>query len=137
MHGRPPIRPARHLAPARPSRAAIVDPNRVERSPHRCAGPRHAPRTYSARAAQFTWRTPPNVRLAARITQVALAAHLRVPVQRVNELVRGKRGVTPATAWLLAQAFDTTPEYWINLQAAHDLARGRPARPVEPLKAAS
>lgn len=71
------------------------------------------------------------------ITQVALAAHLGVPVQRVNELVRGKRGVTPETAWLLAQAFKTTPEYWLNLQAAHDLARSRPAVPVEPLKAAS
>jgi addiction module HigA family antidote len=71
------------------------------------------------------------------ITQVALAAHLGVPVQRINELVRGKRGVTPETAWLLAQALNTTPEYWINLQAAHDLARSRPARAVQPLKAAS
>ena len=71
------------------------------------------------------------------ITQVALAAHLGVTVQRVNELVRGKRGVSPETAWLLAQAFNTTPEYWTNLQAAHDLARSRPARAVEPLKAAS
>ena len=59
-------------------------------------------------------------------SQVALAAHLGVPVQRVNELVRGKRGVTPETAWLLAQALNTTPEYWLNLQAAHDLARSRP-----------
>jgi addiction module HigA family antidote len=71
------------------------------------------------------------------ITQVALAAHLGVPVQRINELVRGKRGVTPETAWLLAQALTTTPEYWINLQAAHDLARSRPAQTVRPLKAAS
>lgn len=71
------------------------------------------------------------------ISQVALAAHLGVPVQRVNELVRGKRGVTPQTAWLLAQALNTTPEYWLNLQAAHDLARSRPATPVAPLKAAS
>ena len=71
------------------------------------------------------------------ISQVALAAHLGVPVQRVNELVRGKRGVTPETAWLLAQALNTTPEYWLNLQAAHDLARSRPPTPVEPLKAAS
>jgi addiction module HigA family antidote len=71
------------------------------------------------------------------ITQVALAAHLGVPVQRINELVRGKRGVTPETAWLLAQALNTTPEYWINLQAAHDLARSRPAQAVQPLKAAS
>ncbi len=70
------------------------------------------------------------------ITQVALAAHLGVPVQRVNELVRGKRGVTPETAWLLAQALTTTPEYWTNLQASYDLARSRPERPVEPLKAA-
>ena len=44
-------------------------------------------------------------------TQVALAAHLEVPVHRINELVRGKRGVTPETAWLLGQAFATTPEY--------------------------
>ena len=36
------------------------------------------------------------------MTQVALAGHLGVPVQRINELVRGKRGVTPETAWLLA-----------------------------------
>ena len=71
------------------------------------------------------------------ITQVALAAHLGVPVQRINELVRGKRGVTPETAWLLAQALNTTPEYWTNLQAAHDLARSRPAQAVQPLKAAS
>ena len=71
------------------------------------------------------------------ITQVALAAHLGVPVQRINELVRGKRGVTPETAWLLAQSLNTTPEYWINLQAAHDLARSRPPQTVQPLKAAS
>ncbi|MBX3029446.1 MAG: HigA family addiction module antidote protein [Chloroflexi bacterium] len=60
------------------------------------------------------------------ITQVAFAAHLGVPVQRINELIRGKRGVTPETAWLLSQALDTTPELWVNLQAAHDLARSRP-----------
>jgi len=71
------------------------------------------------------------------LSQVALAAHLGVPVQRVNELVRGKRGVTPETAWLLAQALGTTPEYWLRLQAAHDLARSRPATPLAPLGGAS
>ena len=71
------------------------------------------------------------------LTQVALAEHLGVPVQRVNELVRGKRGITPETAWLLAQALDTTPEFWLNLQAAFDLARHRPARRVPRLKRAS
>ena len=71
------------------------------------------------------------------ITQVALAAHIGVPVQRVNELVRGKRGVTPETAWLLAQAFETTPDFWLTLQAAYDLARTRPERTIPPLKSAS
>lgn len=70
-------------------------------------------------------------------TQVALAEHLGVPVQRINELVRGKRGVTPETAWLLAQALNTTPEFWLNLQAAYDLARNRPVRPVPRLRRAS
>ena len=70
------------------------------------------------------------------VTQVALAAHIGVPVQRVNELVRGKRGVTAETAWLLAQAFDTTPDFWMNLQAAHDLARTLPDRVIPPLRSA-
>ena len=48
------------------------------------------------------------------LTQVELARHIGVPVQRVNEIIRGKRGVTPETAWLLAQAFETTPEFWAN-----------------------
>lgn len=67
------------------------------------------------------------------IPQTRLAEHLGVPVQRINELVNGKRGVTPETAWLLAQAFGTSPEFWINLQTAHDLARHRPERPVRRL----
>ncbi len=70
------------------------------------------------------------------ITQVAFARHLHIPVQRVNELVRGKRGVTPETAWLLAQALRTTPEFWVNLQRTHDLARTRPETALEPIGAA-
>ena len=67
-------------------------------------------------------------------TQSALARHLGVPIQRVNELVRGKRGVTPDTAWLLSQAFGTTPEFWMNLQVNHDLSVTRPTgRRVRPL----
>lgn len=69
----------------------------------------------------------------AGLTQVALAAHIGVPVQRVNEIVRGKRGVTPETAWLLSQAFETTPEFWINLQTSYDLATHQPARSVDAL----
>ncbi len=69
----------------------------------------------------------------AGLTQVGLAKHIGVPVQRINEIVRGKRGVTPETAWLLSQAFETTPEFWINLQTSYDLATHRPARVVDAL----
>ena len=48
------------------------------------------------------------------LTQVALAKHLGIPTQRVNEIVRGKRGITPDTAWLLSQAFGTTPQFWLK-----------------------
>jgi addiction module HigA family antidote len=68
------------------------------------------------------------------ITQVGLAAHVEVPTQRINELVRGKRGVTPETAWLLGQAFKTSPEFWLNLQSAFDLATKRPSHSIRPLR---
>ena len=67
------------------------------------------------------------------VTQVALAEHLEVPVQRINELVRGKRGVTPETAWLLAGALGTSPDFWVNLQSAHDLAATRPSKRIRQL----
>ncbi len=69
----------------------------------------------------------------AGITQVKLAAHIGIPLQRVNEIVRGKRGVTPETAWLLSQALGTTPEFWMNLQDAYDLTSWRPKRRIERL----
>jgi len=71
------------------------------------------------------------------LTQVALAEHLGVPVQRINELVRGKRGVTPETAWFLAGAFGTTPDFWVNLQTAYDLAVTRPTQGVPRLAKAA
>jgi len=64
------------------------------------------------------------------ITQARFAKHVGVSVQRINEVVRRKRGVTPEMAWLFAQAFNTTPEFWINLQSAHDLARKRPLKRI-------
>ncbi|HEU4365087.1 MAG TPA: HigA family addiction module antitoxin [Candidatus Krumholzibacteria bacterium] len=67
------------------------------------------------------------------LTQVEFAAHIAVPVQRINEIVRGKRGITPDTAWLFSQALGTTPEFWLNLQAMHDLARSRPTRRIRRL----
>jgi antitoxin HigA-1 len=55
------------------------------------------------------------------LTQVALAAQMGVPVQRVNTLIAGKRGVTAETAILLSRALGTTAEFWMNAQAASDL----------------
>ncbi len=57
------------------------------------------------------------------MTQVELAERLRVPYVRVNELVNGKRRVTPSTALRLAKAFGTSPEFWLNGQLALDLHR--------------
>lgn len=68
------------------------------------------------------------------VTQVAFADHISVPVQRVNEIIRGKRGVTPETAWLLAQALGTSPDFWTSLQARHDLSRTRPGRKVRRIR---
>jgi len=65
------------------------------------------------------------------ISQVTFARHLGVPLQRINEIVRGKRGITPDTAWRFSQAFGTTPEFWMNLQTIHDLSRNRPVTVVE------
>jgi antitoxin HigA-1 len=71
------------------------------------------------------------------VSQVAFAAHIGVPVQRVNEIVRGKRGITPETAWLFAQALGTSPEFWLNLQSNYDLVRFRPKRQVKRLPVAA
>jgi addiction module HigA family antidote len=70
------------------------------------------------------------------VPQTMLAAKLGISVQRINEIVNEKRGITPETAWLFAGAFGTTPEFWTNLQAAYDLARARPDKKVPRLAAA-
>jgi addiction module HigA family antidote len=67
------------------------------------------------------------------ISQVDLAAHVGVSIQRVNEIVRGKRGITSESAWLFSGAFGTSPEFWINLQSQHDLAKSRPMRSIRRL----
>ena len=51
----------------------------------------------------------------------ALALALRVPVTRVNDIVRGKRAITADTAMRLARYFDSTAEFWLGLQAQYDL----------------
>ena len=61
------------------------------------------------------------------LTQMDLSRHLDVPIQRINEVVRGRRGVSAETAWLLSQAFGTTPEFWMNLQKSWELETARDA----------
>ena len=58
------------------------------------------------------------------MTAHALSQAIRVPASRVNDIVNGKRGVTTDTALRLARHFGNSPEFWLNLQAAHDLRVG-------------
>ena len=57
------------------------------------------------------------------ITEVALAKHLNIPVQNITEIIKEKQGITPKIAWLLSQAFQTTPQFWMNLQTNYDESR--------------
>lgn len=55
------------------------------------------------------------------LTQQALAAAIHVPYQRVNEIINGRRGMTPSTALRLARYFGMSAEFWMNLQLRWDL----------------
>ncbi len=55
------------------------------------------------------------------ITQKELADSIRVPYQRVNEIVNGRRGITPSTALRLAKFFNMSADFWMNLQLRWDL----------------
>jgi addiction module HigA family antidote len=64
------------------------------------------------------------------LTQAALATELGISTNRLNELVRGKRGITADTALRLAHRFKTSPEFWMNLQSAHELTEARMTKGV-------
>jgi addiction module HigA family antidote len=55
------------------------------------------------------------------MTQTELAERIRVSYPRVNEIIHGKRGVSPDTALRLSKLFGTTPEFWLNGQRNWDL----------------
>jgi addiction module HigA family antidote len=55
------------------------------------------------------------------MSQVDAADRMGISVNRLNEIIRGKRGVTADTALRLAKLLKTTPEFWLNLQNAWDL----------------
>ena len=55
------------------------------------------------------------------ISQYRLAKDISVPPRRINEIVHGKRAVTPDTALRLARFFGTTGQFWLNLQSRFEL----------------
>ena len=67
-----------------------------------------------------------------------LAKHIHVPRTRIERLVKEETSVTTDTAARLARAFGTTPEFWLNLQIAHDLLTFTPddVADIAPLAAA-
>lgn len=76
------------------------------------------------------------------LTQRALADGIHVPYQRINDIVNGRRGITPSTALRLAKYFNMSPDFWMNLQQRWDLffARRKEApvlksiQPVDPIR---
>ena len=66
----------------------------------------------------------------AGMTQVTLAEKLGWTTARLNELIKGKRGITAAAALDLADALGTSPKLWMNLQATYDLDKAAKARRV-------
>ena len=77
------------------------------------------------------------------LTQVDLAKRLGIPFQRINQICRGRRAVTPDTALRLAKLFGTTVELWLNLQLRCDLhaavsaPSAKSIAAIRPLKRAS
>ena len=55
------------------------------------------------------------------ITHKKLAVSIGVPPRRINEFVHGKRGITADTALRLARYFETSAEFWLNLQSRYEL----------------
>ena len=55
------------------------------------------------------------------LTQRELADSIHVPYQRINEIINGRRGVTPSTALRLSKFFSVSPDFWLNLQLRWDL----------------
>lgn len=68
------------------------------------------------------------------LTQQEVADHIGIPIQRINEIIKGKRGISTETAWFFSEAFETTPEFWLNLQLMYDLTTNRPIRTIAPFR---
>ena len=73
------------------------------------------------------------------MSAITLAKRLNVPRTRIERLLKGETSLTVDTAMRLARFFGNTPEFWMNLQRAYDLARARETvdlTDITPLEAA-
>ena len=77
--------------------------------------PKHGPPTHPGEILMEEFLKP------LKMTQVEIAGKLGVSYPRINELVHGKRGVTPDTALRLERLFGMDAQFWLNLQLAWDL----------------
>lgn len=66
------------------------------------------------------------------ISKRKLAHGIELPIQFVNEIVQGKRGITPSTALRLSKFLGPSPGFWMNLQLRFDLYRARDAETEKP-----
>jgi addiction module HigA family antidote len=100
---------------------------------HMAPLPTHRPATHPGEILTHEFLVP------YEMTQVELAERLAIPFQRVNQIVRGRRAVTPDTALRLSKLFGTTAQFWLNLQQAWDLTTAlqsptaRQIRQIRPL----
>jgi antitoxin HigA-1 len=84
---------------------------------------------FTATQSGFRLRRPHPGRTLAReleargLSANALALKLRVPANRITEIVNGKRAISPETALRLGRYFNNAAGFWLNLQSAYDLAR--------------
>jgi addiction module HigA family antidote len=69
------------------------------------------------------------------VTPTELARQLNVPTNRITQIIQGKRGITGDTALRLGHWFRTSPQFWLNLQAAYDIrvAEAKVAAQIEHL----
>lgn len=69
---------------------------------------------------------------ARGLTQKEFAEILGRPQQAINEIIKGKKAVTPEMALVLSEALGTSPEFWTNLQMRYDLFKARQGRTPDP-----
>jgi len=55
------------------------------------------------------------------LNPMELADAIHVPYQRINDIVNGRRGITPSTALRLGKCFNISPDFWMNLQIRWDM----------------